>query len=639
MFNFTQKNLINTLLNKKNFSFLFIPWIICIIWLGYFNSLHAVFHFDDIPFLVERQWENWSYYLKEGFSTLGGRNFALILFSLNYQWGGLDPYGYHIINISIHIINALVLCLLVYTLLKSAYRNSFTENQKAMLLTAMSVASIFATHPLASAAVTYLTQRTSQMATLFYMLATIFYIYARNSFLDKRHKYCSLWLVCAFIAYWLATGSKMMSMTWLVIPILYEAVMHLNSWKKIKSVLLPITLGTVTIIGVLFYTLKDSHMFHSGNYFIGFGSDTLWSATQHWQTMARVMVVYWKLVTLPILTWMNVDHNFDPTIGEDFTLYAIAFHIIVVTGLCFLAYKKFRLCALGGFWFYLTFGPYIIVPERDVLVEYKAYLPMIGWMLCLADIIFLILKKKKEKIIGSFLIAFVIFGIWGTRQRNIAYATTETLWKDAVSKAPKKARTLHNLGFAYGKQNQLRAAKVYFRKSLQSASRFLLARINLARVYRSTKNYDQSLKEYQIITRLAPHVSMDEVQGVINDAFFEQAQIHGVKGEYLKIIELLQQRPNVKNSRKGKLLLARAYKELGTEKLKAQNYEQAFQYLKKSSVANPNDYEVFNNLGVLLANAGMKKKARQAFEVALQINSNYQQAKNNLKLLLQSTQK
>ncbi len=633
-----QSNLFNQFLSKRNLTFFFVIWVPSIIWLGYSNSLNAVFHFDDIPFLVERNWESWTYYFKEAFSSLGGRNFALILFSLNHQWDGLNPYGYHIVNIAIHIINAWVLCLLVYTLLKSTYVQH-QERQYSLLLTAMSVATIFAIHPLASAAVTYLTQRTSQMATLFYMLATLCYVKARDSFFDKNYKPSVIWVSLALASYWVAAGSKSMAMTWLVVPVLYEALMHLDSWQKIKRALLPVILGTLGIAGVLFYFLKDNALFKDGNYFVGFGSDTLWSATEHWQTMSRVMVFYWKLITLPVLNWMNVDHNFDPAVGQDLTLYAVAFHVAVIAMLLFLAHKKFRLCAFGGFWFYLTFGPYIIVPERDILVEYKAYLPMIGWMLFLADVIFWAIKNQKSKIIGCGLVAFVLFGIWGTRQRNAVYETTETLWKDAAHKAPTKARTLHNLGFAYGEQKQFRAAKVYFNKSLQSASRFLLARINLARVYRSMGNYDQSLKEYQIITKIAPHVSMWEVQGIINDAFLEQAQLHGTRGEYSKIIELLQRRPAVANQNQGRLTLATAHKALGQQELQAGNYEKAFQHLRQSVSINPNDPEVFNNLGVILANAGQAEEAKTAFNAALQIDPQYTQAKDNLKLLQQLQEK
>ena len=629
-------NFLNHLLNKKYLPFLFIVWIPSIIWLGYSNSLNAVFHFDDIPFIVEQNFEHWSHYLKNAFCCIGGRDIPLALFALNRQWGGLNLYGYHIVNILIHIINALVLCILVYTLLKNVYRHHFAQHHHAILLTAMSVATIFAVHPLASAAVTYLTQRTSQMATLFYMLATICYVKARNAFFDKNYKHLALWIGLTLLSYQSAMSSKTMAMTWLVMPVLYEVIMILGNWEKIRRTLLPIILGTLAVVGTLFYFLKDHPIFHEGNYFVGFGSDSLWSATEHWQVMARVVIIYWKLVTLPVLTWMNVDHNFDPTVGSDLTLYAIAFHIVVVTGLIFLAHKKLRLCALGGFWFYLTFGPYIVVPERDILVEYKAYLPMIGWMLFLADVIFWAIKNQKSKIIGYGLVAFVIFGIWGTRQRNAVYATTETLWKDAVSKAPKKARTLHNLGFAYGEQNQLRASKVYFNKSLQSASRFLLARINLARVYRAMQNYEQSLKEYQMITKIAPHVSMFEVQGVIHDAFLEQAQLHGSRQEFLEVVELLKLRPSLADSSQGRLMLASAYKALGTGELQAKNYEKAFQYLREASVMNPNDPEVFNNLGVLLANAGRAKEAKLAFETALQMNPNYDQARDNLNLLKQA---
>ena len=58
--------------------------------------------------------------------------------------------------------------------------------------------------------------------------------------------------------------------------------------------------------------------------------------------------------------------------------------------------------------------------------------------------------------------------------------------------------------------------------------------------------------------------------------------------------------------------------------------------MREASVMNPNDPEILNNLGVLLANAGKASEAKLAFEAALQVDSNYNQARDNLNLLKES---
>ncbi len=94
--------------------------------------------------------------------------------------GGLRPFGYHLINNLIHVINAT----LVYYLVVLTFRTPFFRTYYASRLTpdtshyfiAFSSAFIFIAHPIQTQAVTYIVQRATSMATMFYLISLIMYI-------------------------------------------------------------------------------------------------------------------------------------------------------------------------------------------------------------------------------------------------------------------------------------------------------------------------------------------------------------------------------------------------------------------------------------------------------------------------------
>src|SRR3990172_7184379 len=76
--------------------------------LAYVNSFSVPFHYDDFHFLKEQviiksfplylDWITGNYA-----SIITSRALLLFTFYLNYLAGGLDTFGYHLVNLGIHI--------------------------------------------------------------------------------------------------------------------------------------------------------------------------------------------------------------------------------------------------------------------------------------------------------------------------------------------------------------------------------------------------------------------------------------------------------------------------------------------------------------------------------------------------------
>ena len=139
--------------------------------LAYMTGFRGVFVFDDLHAIVDnptiRDLSRPGQVLlapAEG-GTIGGRPVVNLTLALNHAAGGLDPRGYHAVNLLIHVLAGLTLFGLVRRTLLRLPR--FAADALPL---ALAVAALWALHPLQTAAVTYLVQRAESLMGLFYLL-------------------------------------------------------------------------------------------------------------------------------------------------------------------------------------------------------------------------------------------------------------------------------------------------------------------------------------------------------------------------------------------------------------------------------------------------------------------------------------
>lgn len=94
-------------------------------------------------------------------TPVAGRPLANLSFALNYAAGGIDPLGYRVTNLALHLMCAIVLLLLI-------------EQATASTPVALAVALLWTVHPINSEVVDYVTQRTESLMALA-MLLTIWW--------------------------------------------------------------------------------------------------------------------------------------------------------------------------------------------------------------------------------------------------------------------------------------------------------------------------------------------------------------------------------------------------------------------------------------------------------------------------------
>ena len=155
----------------------------------YLNSFPVPFVFDDYPNILDNPSIRLAAIdLEElhatGFkSPLGRRPISNISFALNYLAGGYDVKGYHLVNILIHIVNGVLVYFLALILLRKdrTLTHRMPASERRLRLAALFAAAIFIAHPVQVQAVTYIVQRMTSMATMFYLSLMLFPYPARLS--------------------------------------------------------------------------------------------------------------------------------------------------------------------------------------------------------------------------------------------------------------------------------------------------------------------------------------------------------------------------------------------------------------------------------------------------------------------------
>lgn len=192
--------------------------LILVLGLGvYCNSVNVPFYFDDHTCIENNPAiKNFSYFgdysrlaqlpiiqdIKNNFIL---RPVAYFSFALDYRLHGLDVFGFHVVNISIHIINAILLYLLLALTLRTPYfaerRSCDGERSAEDSFMPLFSGQLFVVHPVQTQAITYICQRFISLVTPFRLASIVSYSASRldNSTAGRRILY-GLSLVSAILA-------------------------------------------------------------------------------------------------------------------------------------------------------------------------------------------------------------------------------------------------------------------------------------------------------------------------------------------------------------------------------------------------------------------------------------------------------
>lgn len=406
----------------------------------YGQTFRYSFHFDDYYFITENLKIRDIGRVRDIWHSLGkpSRFIGMYSFALNYHFHQTDVFGYHLVNVLIHMVNGF----LVYWLGLLTLRIRSIGAERPYILAA-STALLFVGHPMNTQAVTYISQRFASLATLFYLSSLCFYIQGRLAAGNRRKVSFVFFFLCAVLGMF----TKQIVLTLPVCILLYEYC-FLDAGKKLKIFRRPywvILLGLFLIIPTLqswdfsrLFDVKIESRSHAG--------DILTSYT-YMLTQFRVIPAYIRMMFVPI--GQTLDYDFPAsTQFWAWPVWGGMIFIFSIIACAVMMIKRNPLIGFGILWFFLTLGiESTFIPIYQVIFEHRCYLPSIGLLFALNVFLRQSFKSRKKYLVCIMVIVTVF--AWTAYKRNQVWENETTLWKDIKQKAPRKMRPYIHLGVSY----------------------------------------------------------------------------------------------------------------------------------------------------------------------------------------------
>ena len=174
--------------------------------LTYSNTFRAAWHLDDYPSIVENQKihitdltpQSLCKSLQHPEKETLWRPLAHLSFALNWFAGRDDVFGYHLVNVLIHLLSACVLYLTISTLLRTPNLQSKYSATSHFISSLATV--LWMINPIQTQAVTYIVQRMTLLASFFFITGIYCYLLARLA--GSKRQRILMFVCCAASFCW-----------------------------------------------------------------------------------------------------------------------------------------------------------------------------------------------------------------------------------------------------------------------------------------------------------------------------------------------------------------------------------------------------------------------------------------------------
>ncbi len=417
---------------------------------------------------------------------------------------GLNPLGFNITNLILHIAVALLFYGVVAALFK---------NERLALVAAL----LFALHPVAAESVNFHAGgRNTLLSACFALLALLLYI-------NKR------WLA-SLLCFIVAIFSKEFA---LLLPLVFivrdryageEKKRWLSYAPYFGAIICYLTLRSFAVAqGNLLATLRLS-----GNLLL----------------VPRIVVGYLKNMLFPLN--LKVIYDLSPHISvSSFVVYTLI--LLAVAGVVFVFRSKDEL-AFSAFWFFLFLLPVIgIVPLGTTLMADRyAYFSLMGFSLALA---YVICRANKRVVVTVTVILCVCFAAIDM-QRNAIWKNMPSLYTQMTIDAPEWSIGFTNLGMYYYEKGDLAKAEKYLEESCSKKGIVIRdAYQYLSAVYWEGNRFDKALSVLQKLMDLEPgnpqsYIMASKIYDSMGDKVMARKYYDKVAAMFPNIEEMLAGRVN-----------------------------------------------------------------------------------------------
>ena len=561
----------------------FLAAAVCIVYAG---SLTAPFVFDDMHTIVHNSYIKsvsragalFTKPLITSVTTILPNMFRPLLmlsYAVNYATSGLNPVGYHVVNLWLHLLNAL----LVYALI--------AQRLGGARWAALGCALLFAVHPLNSQAVIHISSRSTLFATTWMLAGCL--AYRMPGAVWPR------WLTV--IAY---AGGLLTKEIAITLPILWLWL----DWVDRRRARWRQTIDRVWPCAVLLVL----YLWWRHRLFGAVGSPVL--IRDWWLNLGvacQAVFLYLRLWLWPVGLCIAREMPVPPMTGDIAWWLPVAGYAgLWVTALWCAWRGRARALALGLGWFLIALVPSHPIATLNLPAgENHSYLPSIGWFLALSALVATYrwgdVERHRRRLMMVGGVVSVVFAIL-TMQRVSLWRDRLRFWEAAARCAPHTSGVWVSVAQEHEARGDAANALELYQRALALARTTVeeaQVRTNLGTLYWRTGRLIEARKQLMEAITIDPR----RVEAYNNLGLVEEGlhQLDAAKQAYQQALALAPRFPDPAQN-------------LGVLALRAQRWDEAITDFRAAIASDPDRLNAYIGLGEAYEGAGDDRSALVAYE-------------------------
>lgn len=551
---------------------------------------------------------------------------TLISLAFDYNLYELNPIGYHITNLILHLINTFLVFWFVFLLFEK-------KNRTIPLVTAL----LFGISTMNVESVAWASERKNLLFATFYLLSLILYIrYIKTERVSIYFVALALF-VCSLL-------SKAMAIP-LVITLFLVDYFFSRSLLSRKIILekLPFLLTAIVFGVVSIFAQKSS-----------WGEDL---SQEQFSLFERILFsgyAYLTYIFKLIIPFKLSGFYPYPQNASGFIVFRNIILVLVSIGIVGGAIyfrNRSKIITFGLLFFsaniFLLLKTFEVPAGDYILADRYVYIGSIGiFILIAAGYKYLISNSILLKRMGiSLLVVYTLFLSLQTFNRNSVWKDDITFYTDIISKYSYAEVAYTNRGAIRKENHQYTKALADFNKAIQLGKNDFKAFANRGAVYSDLGQFDKAVIDFKKATSF--NSGIPEILGSYG---FAQLQTGDFRGAIITLNQSLAKQdfnPEAYTNRgtakfslgdfKGAIVdyevasaqdpsNVNAHFNRGLAKINAGNYQSAIEDFNKAVSINPNHFESYSNMGIAWSKLGDFQKAFDNYDKAIELNPNYFEA-------------
>jgi tetratricopeptide (TPR) repeat protein len=519
-------------------------------------------------------------------------------FRVEHALWGLNPSGYHWINLLLHVANAL----LVWRVLV-----------RLKMPGAWLAGAIFALHPVQVESVAWITERKNVLMGFFFLLTLLAWI----AFVNERTKRPWRFYALALVLYVLALSAKTTACT---LPAALLLILWLQkkpiSWQRILQVIPFFFLG----LGMSLVTVWWER-YHQGTRGLLFA---LGPIERILITSRAVWFYLSKLIWPSNLTFIYPKWNISPAHPLDYAWLLAGIALCAV--IYFVRRYVGRSVEIAAAFFVATLSPVLgfimLYTFRYTFVaDHYQYLASIGPIaLASAGVAKLADNfKRRRPLILSVAVCLIVTLALLTWRQAAMYGDIEALWRTTLARNPSCWMAHNNLGIVLFQKGNSDEAIDHYRTTLEMQPDFWDADYNLGIALLKKGQVDEAIVHCSKAVTIAPNDP--DAQVALGNALLQKERIDDAIVHYQKALSM---RPDYFLAQHS---LSHAFLEKG-------EIDAAISHCRAALLIQPENADAHTNLAIALDEKGQTAEAVQNYEKALEISPQSVSALTNLAWLL-----